>query len=208
MDIVIFDMDGTLLDSAKDITISINEVRKKNHGLNALDEAFVVEAINREHRNLCELFYGTKNYEKQDKDYFEEHYNDQCIQNVSLYDEVFEVLNELRRQKVRLSVATNAPTKFACKMLQSCNVFECFDFIVGADRVSKAKPDKEMLEYILTNYGYKPEHKALMVGDNSKDMMAAKHAGIEGAFATWGFSPNTDYHKILTSPRDVLSLLD
>jgi len=208
MNIVIFDMDGTLLDSAKDITISVNAVRQKNHGLGELEEAFVVEAINREHRNLPELFYGTKSYEKQDQKYFEMHYNEQCVQHVSLYDEIFEVLDELHTKKVRLSVATNAPTKFARRMLEKCNVFEYFDFVVGADRVARAKPDKEMLEYILKGYGYKPGHRALMVGDNSKDMQAARHAGIEGAFATWGFSPHAKHHKILTSPRDVLTLID
>jgi len=205
MKIAIYDMDGTLLDSAKDITLSVNAVRKLNHNLAALDEAYVVEAINREHRNLAELFYGTKSYEKKDQEAFEEHYHHQCTQNVELYEGIHESLIKLREQQVRISVATNAPTKFARRMLEACQVFEYFDFVIGADRVAKAKPDKEMLEYILNNYGYKVGHKALMVGDNSKDMQAAKHAGIEGVFATWGFSPDGEHPNIISKPGEILN---
>ncbi len=203
MKIAIFDMDGTLLNSAKDITISINEVRRINHKLGGLSEDFVVEAINRDQRNLAELFYGTELYELRDKTMFKEHYHQQCVQNVYLYEGIKESLQILREKNVKISVATNAPTKFAHRMLESCGVFEHFDFIVGADRVSKPKPDKEMLEQILQGYGYKEGHKALMIGDNSKDMKAALHAGIDSAFATWGFSPHCEEYKIVSSPLDI-----
>ncbi len=208
MKIAIFDMDGTLIDSAKDITISINEVRQVNYGLEGLSEAFVVEAINREHRNLAKLFYGTENYEQHDKELFEAHYHEQCIQNVRLYEGIRESIYALKDKEVHLSVATNAPTKFACRMLEHCGVSSAFDFIIGADKVSKPKPDKEMLESILKGYGYQQGHRALMIGDNSKDMQAASHAGIEAAFATWGFSPVSEYHKTLSSPFEIVELFE
>lgn len=202
--IAIFDMDGTLLDSAKDITISINAVRRRNHNLDELSEVFVVEAINREKRNLAELFYGTSIYENADRDCFEAHYHEQCIQNVRLYEGIRESLLALRDRQVRLSVATNAPTKFAQRMLSSCGVSEAFDFIIGADSVSNPKPDKEMLERILSGYGYKRGQKAVMIGDNSKDMQAAESAGIEGAFVTWGFSPKGEHHRIWSTPQEIV----
>ena len=196
-------MDGTLIDSAKDITISINAVREQNHSLSPLDEAFVIEAINREHRTLSELFYETPLYEKKDQLLFEEHYHEQCIQNVYLYKGISELLRDLHEEDIKLSVATNAPTPFAKKMLLECGVSHYFDYIIGADKVSKAKPDKEMIECILNGYGYKSEHKALMIGDNSKDMQAALNAGIEGAFVTWGFSNESNHHRVLAHPKEI-----
>lgn len=205
MKIAIFDMDGTLLNSAKDITISVNSVRELNHSLAPLEESYVIDAINREHRNLSELFYGTQSYEKKDQNAFEDHYNDQCIKNVYLYEGIQESLAKLNEQRVRLSVATNAPSIFARRMLEKCGVYEYFDFVMGADRVKRPKPDKEMLEYILKNYGYKEEHQALMIGDNIKDMQAATNAGISGIFATWGFSPQTNHPFVINSPEEVLN---
>jgi phosphoglycolate phosphatase len=206
--IAIFDMDGTLIDSAKDITISINAVRRRHHNLDELSEDFVIEAINREKRNLAALFYGTEVYENADREYFEAHYHEQCVQNVRLYEGIKESLFTLRDKKVRLSVATNAPTKFAQRMLASCGVSEVFDFIIGADSVSNPKPDKEMLERILKGYGYRAGQKAVMIGDNSKDMQAAESAGIEGAFVTWGFSPSSEHHRIWRKPHEIVSYFD
>lgn len=206
MKIAIFDMDGTLIDSAKDITISVNAVRRINHNLEELSEAYIIEAINREKRNLSKLFYDTEIYEERDRAHFEEHYHEQCIQNVHLYDGIEESLHALKAKQVKLSVATNAPTPFACRMLEKCGVLEHFDFIVGADRVTNPKPDKEMLEYILNSYGYTAGCRALMIGDNTKDMKAAENAGIDNAFATWGFTPTSEHHRIVSSPQEVVDL--
>ena len=201
-------MDGTLIDSKKDITISINHIRDIHYSLPPLSEEFIVEAINKEIRNLPELFYGTSSYEKKDMLAFEEHYALQCTQNTYLYDGIQESLKILLNAKVKLSVATNAPTKFAKLMLNSLGVLEMFDFVVGADEVSVAKPSPEMLHKILDQYKYdERDDSAWMIGDNSKDMMSASNAKIEGAFATWGFSPQTEYKKKLNSPQELITLI-
>jgi phosphoglycolate phosphatase len=206
--IIIFDMDGTLIDSKKDITVSIKYVRVKHYGLEPLSEAFVVEAINMEVRNLPKLFYGTQNYEKHDMIAFEEHYDEQCVKSPYLYDGVLETLEALKRHDVKLSVATNAPTKFANRMLQSLSVADMFDEIVGADAVSQSKPSPEMLHKILDAYKYEHQKdKAWMVGDNSKDMLSAHNAGIESLFATWGFTPDAAHHTLLKHPKEIMSIV-
>jgi phosphoglycolate phosphatase len=208
MKLVIFDMDGTLIDSKKDITISINYIRKLHYNLEALSEEFVVEAINMEVRNLPKLFYNTEIYEQKDKDVFELYYEKQCTKNPYLYDGIKELLLSLKNNDVKLSVATNAPTKFAKLMLGSLGVKNMFDMIIGADKVAISKPNPEMLYKILEFYNFdKIKDKAWMIGDNSKDMLSAKNAGIESAFATWGFSPKSDYKRRISHPKDILDIV-
>jgi phosphoglycolate phosphatase len=206
--IVIFDMDGTLIDSKKDITISVNHVRKVHHKLPPLSEEFIVEAINMHERNLPYLFYKTKTYEQRDRDLFEKHYKEQCIKNPYLYEGVEEMLHTLKANGVKLSVATNAPSLFARTMLEHLNVADLFDEIMGADRVKASKPNPDMIEAILAFYSYNQERdRAWMVGDNSKDMESAQRAGIEAIFVTWGFSSDGEYSTVVKTPKEILDIV-
>jgi len=206
--VVIFDMDGTLLDSKKDITISINYIRDLHYNLPPLSEEFVVKAINMHERNLPKMFYGTEIYNDKDREVFEIHYAMQCIQNPYLYDGIFETLQKLLTNGVKLSVATNAPTPFALRMLKHLKVAQMFDVVIGADKVKCSKPDPEMLDEILNYYNFdKNKHKAWVVGDSSKDMLSAKNAGIDALFATWGFSPDGKYEKLIHMPKEILDIV-
>ena len=206
--IVIFDMNGTLIDSKKDITISVNYVREKHHNLPPLSEAFIVEAINKHQRNLAKLFYNTEQYEERDRELFEKHYKEQCIKHPYLYEGIEEILYRLKEHGVKMSVATNAPTLFARTMLKHLKVADLFDEIVGADRVKASKPNPDMIELILSFYNYdKESDRAWMVGDNSKDMESGENAGIETIFVTWGFSSNGNYQHVIKEPKEILNIV-
>jgi len=208
MKVVIFDMDGTLIDSQKDITISVNHVRYEEYGLEPLEMQFIVDAINMEVRNLPKLFYNTQSYEERARQRFEAHYYEQCIKNPYLYEGIKEVLSTLRTNDIKLSVATNAPTMFAQRMLGHLGVADMFDLIVGADKVSASKPDPKMLLEILKHYDFNhADHQAWMVGDNSKDILSADAAGIDSLFATWGFTPQAKHHTVLQHPKEILDIV-
>jgi phosphoglycolate phosphatase len=206
--VVIFDMDGTLVDSKKDITITINYIRKLRYNLEPVSEELVVEAINMHERNLPYIFYGTKNYEQKDKELFEQHYIKQCTQNSYLYDGVKEMLQTLYDSDIKLSVATNASSMFAKRMLEHLKVAHLFDNIIGADMVEHSKPDPQMLNMILKNYDFKLDaDKAWMIGDNSKDILSAKNALIDAVFVTWGFSKESECKLVAKEPKEVLDIV-
>ncbi|HFU74267.1 MAG TPA: HAD family hydrolase [Helicobacteraceae bacterium] len=208
MKVVLFDMDGTLIDSQHDITASINYVRKEHYALEALESTFVVEAINRYQRNLPKLFYGTQDYEPSARELFEAHYYDQCIQSPRLYDGIAELLEQLQQSDVALSVATNAPSMFAVRMLEHLNIAHYFDHIVGADMVVKPKPDGAMLNYALERLAFDAQcDHAWMVGDNSKDMEAAHNVNITSIFATWGFSSHGEGDHVIAQPQQLLDIV-
>jgi phosphoglycolate phosphatase len=208
MKVVIFDMDGTLIDSKKDITISINYIRDLHYKLEPLSEDFVVDAINMHERNLPKLFYGTELYQKRDREVFEAYYSSQCTKNTHLYAGILETLQELVNSGVKLSVATNATTKFAEIMLRHLKINHMFDVIIGADKVKTSKPDPQMIYEILNYYNFdKTKDKAWMIGDNSKDILSAQNANILSMFAVWGFTKKAKHEVVILEPKEILDIV-
>jgi len=206
--IAIFDMDGTLIDSALDITLSINHVRAECYGLEPLSVRSVVDAINAPVRNLSEIFYGKSLYEERARELFDEHYYDQCIQHVTPYPGIRDVLNQFRENGVVMGVATNAPSIFAKRMLGYLGLDLHFDLIIGADDVDTPKPHPQMLYRHLEHHAYRSGiDNAWMIGDNSKDMEAASRAGIAGIFAGWGFSSKGDGDHFASSPQFLIDII-
>jgi len=207
--IIVFDMDGTIIDSSQDITHSINYVRSV-YSMEPLSVKTIVDAINGAHENLAKIFYETATYEKEYRDVFEEHYAVQCTKNVTLYEEIEDTLKLLKEQGHRLSIATNAPSQFANIMLSHVEVAHYFDHIYGADMVEHAKPHAQMLLEIFSSYGYDKsrDKKPLMVGDNDKDMASAKNADAVGVYVKWGFSDTDMYDISLSKPSELIEVVD
>jgi len=208
--IVIFDMDGTLVDSATDITVTVNYIRKTK-GLEPIGTDAVVREINSGNTKLAEFFYGTPVYEKKDRELFESHYWEQCIQNIRIYPDIVETLELLRSRDYRLSVATNAATIFAKKMLKSTGLNKHFDFILGSCDVKDSKPNPDIVHKIMRRYRFDFATHTLpvLVGDSHKDMGAAKEAHIHAIHARWGFESD-DFRGAVSalSPTEIPTLLE
>lgn len=203
---IIFDMDGTLVDSSIGITKSVNYVRE-HIGLGPIEKSELVRYINDPNEHLPLRFYGTPEYDPTHKALFGEHYLEHCTHELRMYEGVGELL-EAYSYKSHLGVATNAWDYFAKKMLDHCGVGRFFDGIVGANTYGVSKPDPLMLHKLIESLHVSPE-SAILVGDSLKDAYAAQRANIPFVYVTWGYGayePETPY--IANTSKELHNILD
>ena len=185
MRLIMFDMDGTLIDSGFAITNTINYVRE-NLGFDKLEKDFILEKVNDPSINSAEFFYGTKEFTPQQTKLFEEYYNIHCLTDLVIYDGIAQLIKDLSKD-FTLAVATNANSDYAHKMLKHVGIAHHFQTILGYDSVTKPKPDPEMVHKILDKHNIL-KHNAQLIGDSHKDIMAATNAGVDSVLVNWGFS--------------------
>ncbi len=191
---VIFDMDGTLLDSSYAMTCSVNFVRN-SMGLEPIEKEYLEYHINQPDLNLPMHLYGTKQYSPAQQKLFREHYLENSTLHVKPYDGALELLKYLKSKGTYQSIATNAPDIFAKHMLKNCKLADFFAFIVGANNVEKSKPNPQMLNLICEKTSTIAE-QTIFIGDSIKDEMAAKNANMKFIFADWGYGQSVSENKI------------
>jgi len=189
MRLIMFDMDGTLVDSSKAITNTINYVRE-NLGFERLESKYILEKVNDPSINSAEFFYGTKEFTDEQTVLFEEYYNKNCLLDLELYDGISKLVDDLKSD-FTLAVATNANSDFARKMLDHVGIEKHFSSILGYDSVKNPKPHPEMVQKILTAHDIQKQN-AQLIGDSHKDIMAATNAGVDSVLVNWGFSDHKE----------------
>lgn len=194
MKLIIFDMDGTLIDSGNVITNTINFVRGKLE-LSPIEKGTMLLALNDPSINSAEFFYGTSHFTKEQTELFQGYYDAHCISDIVLYDGIKELLEELKSDYI-LSVATNANSVYAHKMLDFLGIKDYFSLIVGADMVPHPKPKGDMLRFCCDRLGIQKEN-ALLIGDSKKDLYASLDFGIQCILVNWGFSDHTQEGNIV-----------
>ena len=185
MRLIMFDMDGTLIDSGYAITNTINYVRV-NLGFEKLEKNYILEKVNDPSINSAEFFYGTKEFTAQQTKLFEEYYNQHCLSDLVVYDGIAKLLESLKNDFI-LAVATNANSQYAHKMLNHVGLAHHFKTILGYDNVKNPKPHPEMVNKILDIHKISNQN-AQLIGDSHKDIMAATNAGVDSVLVNWGFS--------------------
>ena len=200
---IIFDMDGTLVDSSFAMTQSVNYVRAKL-GLAPIHKEELEYYINQPDQNLPRIFYNTQEYDPNHRSLFREHYMATSTQSIALYPDVKEMLAFMKDRAI-LCVATNASDYFARHMLEHLNIVHYFQGIVGANNVPEPKPNPQMLELLMDNAGVMKE-RSMLVGDSIKDEQAAKNADIPFIFAGWGYGKSETASMRAHSIHELIAL--
>ena len=196
-------MDGTVVNTGTMIAKTINYVRK-HMNLEPMPEKEMLQNLNDPDINGAEFFYGTKYFTDEQTKLFEEYYHENCIVGVELYDGMREPLDECSK-KYTLSIATNAHTDFAKKILSHLDVDNHFSMIIGADKVKKPKPHPEMVIKTMQKLMFDKKN-AILIGDSLKDKQSAISAGIEYKLVNWGFSEHTE--NVIESIEELKISLD
>jgi len=182
---IIFDMDGTLIDSSKLLANSINYVRQ-NLGLSKMEDETILKAINDESVNAPMFFYESEEFEDFHTEFFNEYYQAHYKTDSRLYPYAKELLEKLSKTH-KISLATNAYKKSAYTILFALGIEHYFDIIICGDEVQHPKPNPQMINMIVEFYEDDKE-KFLMIGDSTRDKLCAKNAGIDSILVEWGFS--------------------
>ena len=188
---IVFDLDGTLVDSRRDLATAINRVRVEL-GLAPISIPEIVAMVGEGARLLVERALGPdfppEKFDAAFARYFE-FYADVLLDETVPYEGVPEMLAELA-ERYPLALLTNKGERFSCAILEGLGLAKHFRVIVGGDSLSTRKPDPEGLLHIAKRLGCSPQ-ELLLVGDSRFDAETARAAGCRFALVEWGF-PNVE----------------
>ncbi len=202
--LIIFDMDGTLVNSSITIANAINYVRK-NLGFEPMDEETILRLVNDHSINPAERFYHAKAFDADHEKWFSEYYTKNHEHELVLYNGIKELLFTLREQGKSIAVATNAYRGSTIESLTYLGIYELFDAIACYDDVTQGKPHPDMLYKILDELDYKAE-ETVFIGDGPRDELAAVEAKIDYIMVDWGFSEHGD-KEVVSSVEALKNLL-
>ena len=200
--VIIFDMDGTLVNSSLTIANAINHVRR-NLGFEAMEQAYILKRVNDHTLNPAQTFYHSKRFEPNHEKWFSEYYTQNHQKELVLYDGIKELLEALKAKGYKLAVATNAYRGSTIESLSHLGIDTLFDAIACYDDVLQGKPHPDMLYKILDQLKV-TEKEALFIGDGPRDEMAAKSAGIDYIMVDWGFTEHTHAVRSVEKLRELL----
>jgi phosphoglycolate phosphatase len=204
-ELIIFDMDGTLVNSSITIANAINYVRKQL-GFDPMDAQYILERVNDHTINPAQFFYHTPKFEHDHERWFSEYYTKNHDRELILYDGVKELLETLKHKGFKLAVATNAYRRSTIESLTHLGIYVLFDAIACYDDVYKGKPYPDMLFKLLEELDITKE-KALFIGDGPRDEQAAKRAGIDYIMVDWGFTEHAHDKKVVGSVEELKKIL-
>jgi phosphoglycolate phosphatase len=197
--LLMFDLDGTLVDSAPDIAIAANamltELGRESFPASSFRHWIGNGATVMVQRALS----GSSDIDPDlDPDLFtlglkrflSLYLQDPCIES-QLYPGVAQTLAQLKTQQYHIAVVTNKPNAFIQPILNQLKIKDCIDFVIGGDDLDNKKPHPQQLQHTCQHFGVSPA-QAVMIGDSKNDILAAKAANISSIGLSYGYNYGED----------------
>ncbi|KAF7786002.1 phosphoglycolate phosphatase [Pseudoalteromonas rubra] len=211
---VIFDLDGTLLDTSDDLGAALNHVLQQ-HAMAQVSRAEYSPAISNGVKALLEVGFGDQ-LSKFDFSTLKQQLLDYYAQHIAVYSRCFKgiepLLHTLQSREIKIAIMTNKPTFLTMPLLAQIGPLKNIEVVVCGDTLEVAKPHPEPLLLAAERLDVDPT-KCTYVGDAERDIAAAKAAGMRSAAALWGFIPSLEEAQSwsadlnLTNPESLISYI-
>ncbi|MCC7154762.1 MAG: HAD-IA family hydrolase [Bryobacterales bacterium] len=199
--LLIFDLDGTLIDSKLDLANSVNAARI-HMGMPPIENDTVYSYVGNGAPVLMRKAMGTAATEPQVQEalaYFLGYYREHMLENTRLYPGVKRALDELKESGYPMAVLTNKPVRFSRELVAGLGMTDHFFQVYGGNSFEQKKPHPIGVDELLKESGAARE-TAWMIGDSAVDIKTARNANIKACGVTYGFQPET----LLADPPDLL----
>lgn len=198
---IVFDLDGTLIDSRRDLAAAVNRLRE-SFGMAPLAVATVVGMVGEGARTLVSRALGPDFPADLFEAAFSSYrslYRNVCLDETVAYPGILELLAELSAQ-FPLAVLTNKGEEISRHILEGLGLAGSFRAVVGGDTLATRKPDPEGLVHLAGLFGG-PVESLLLVGDSRFDAETAHAAGCRFALAEWGFATAEEQERMAADLR-------
>ncbi|MFP6848758.1 MAG: N-acetylmuramic acid 6-phosphate phosphatase MupP [Pseudomonas sp.] len=212
---VLFDMDGTLLDSAPDF-IAISQAMRAERGLPPIADKLIRDQVSGGARAMVAANFAmdpeAEGFEALRLEFLER-YQSHCAVFTQPFDGMSELLNDIEQAKLIWGVATNKPACYAEPIMQQLGLAQRSAVLVCPDHVSRSKPDPEMILLACAKMGVEPA-ATLFVGDDERDIEAGRAAGCKTAAVTYGYIHPQDNPRnwgadvVVDHPLELRTVLD
>jgi phosphoglycolate phosphatase len=189
---VIFDLDGTLIDSSVDLANAVNATRA-NLGLAPMEHSLVYSYVGNGAPVLIRKALGPEYpaaVVANALEYFLQYYRAHMLDNTVLYPGVREALDRFRGKDIAMAVLTNKPVAVSQAIVDGLGLREHFRSVYGGNSFEHKKPHPVGIETLMAETGASRE-QTLMVGDSAVDVQTARNAKVAVCGVTWGFQPET-----------------
>jgi phosphoglycolate phosphatase len=190
-ELLIFDLDGTLIDSKRDLADSVNAMRV-HLGEPLLADETVYSYVGNGAAVLVQRALPGREEEEIERGlrFFLDYYRDHMLDATTLYPGVREGLNELLAADVKMAVLTNKPVRFSEHLIKGLGLENHFFRIYGGNSFEEKKPHPKGIELLMEELRI-GRQQTIMIGDSAVDVMTARNAQVRACGVTWGFQPET-----------------